>query len=420
MGPDTLAFRRVTKYGGLTNLPSSAAGRWSVIPTRLGARPLSFLTWARHLSMDVSNRWQKPAFVIGHKLSPFLLLFLTTSCTSVSQRLEEPAATSEEEAILSANAYVPPVLITPKTPRFPHAPRRLGKEGWVVLDFMVDPKGKPYEIEATRLGGHKSFVEEAVRAVEQFVYEPASLNGRPVHARTTRTIRFSLGDKLYPRVSRDFFHVYQNFLREAFEANSETAIHQSYQQLSAFGIQKTGEMELLNFAKALYASRIKDHFRAMEYLTDALSLENEDSVFQDEERLRHLQSLFWLQFHNKNFGAALDTWQRIEPKLSDSRKRSSYTNLVTQILGYKESERAFAARRSINGTKRFAHKLLTNAFTLSNVEGSLTTAKLYCISGFIIYEIELQVRYVVPPNLSDCRLVVTGSPNTTFTISENP
>ena len=119
MGPDTLAFRRVTKYGGLTNLSSSAAGRWSVIPTRLGARPLSFLTWARHLSMDVSNRWQKPAFVIGHKLSPFLLLFLTTSCTSVSQRLEEPAATSEEEAILSANAYVPPVLITPKTPRFP-------------------------------------------------------------------------------------------------------------------------------------------------------------------------------------------------------------------------------------------------------------------------------------------------------------
>jgi TonB family protein len=42
-----------------------------------------------------------------------------------------------------------------------------GGEGWVTLGFMVDPKGKPFEITVLASAGNKKFEQAAVRTLER-------------------------------------------------------------------------------------------------------------------------------------------------------------------------------------------------------------------------------------------------------------
>lgn len=57
-----------------------------------------------------------------------------------------------------------------------------GYGGWVQLGFMVDPKGKPFEITIIRSTGNKTFDKVAMESIERSVFEPASVNGQPIES----------------------------------------------------------------------------------------------------------------------------------------------------------------------------------------------------------------------------------------------
>jgi TonB family protein len=57
-----------------------------------------------------------------------------------------------------------------------------GAEGWVELGFMVDPRGKPFEVTVIRSTGNKVFEATATKAIEQSTFEPGSLDGKPIES----------------------------------------------------------------------------------------------------------------------------------------------------------------------------------------------------------------------------------------------
>ena len=69
-----------------------------------------------------------------------------------------------------------------KLPSFPRKALRLGKEGYVIVEFDVDTDGAvldPYVVEAAPQG---VFERSAIKAVRKWVYMPPSFNGQSVKA----------------------------------------------------------------------------------------------------------------------------------------------------------------------------------------------------------------------------------------------
>ena len=80
-----------------------------------------------------------------------------------------------------------------KPPSFPRKALRLGREGYVVVEFDVDTDGAvldPYVVEATPQG---VFERSAIKAVRKWVYIPPSFNGQSVKANNVQVrLNFNL------------------------------------------------------------------------------------------------------------------------------------------------------------------------------------------------------------------------------------
>jgi protein TonB len=84
----------------------------------------------------------------------------------------------------------PPRKIRNVAPEYPEIARRIHVSGEVVVDCLIDERGRVRE--ASVLRGHPLLAPAAVAAVERWVYEPSLLNGVPVQVLMTVTVRFAL------------------------------------------------------------------------------------------------------------------------------------------------------------------------------------------------------------------------------------
>lgn len=83
-----------------------------------------------------------------------------------------------------------PVVINEIKPIYPAKARESKQEGSVVVDALIDAKGKVRQIIV--LEGQDIFREAAVNAMKQFVFSPAQVEGRPVAVRIRYTLNFRL------------------------------------------------------------------------------------------------------------------------------------------------------------------------------------------------------------------------------------
>ncbi|MGD8331027.1 MAG: energy transducer TonB [Acidobacteriota bacterium] len=84
-----------------------------------------------------------------------------------------------------------PEKIVDVDPVYPELARRARKEGFVVLDAIIDKQGNVIDLTVLRpdvLG----LTEAAQEAVRQWKYTPTYFNGRPVEVRLTITVQFQL------------------------------------------------------------------------------------------------------------------------------------------------------------------------------------------------------------------------------------
>lgn len=86
-----------------------------------------------------------------------------------------------------------PRFLSRTRPNYPSIARRLGKEGTVVLRVTIDERGRATQVELLK-GAGSGFDEEAVDAVRNSTYVPATRNGKPVTCRAILPVRFVLKD----------------------------------------------------------------------------------------------------------------------------------------------------------------------------------------------------------------------------------
>jgi protein TonB len=78
-------------------------------------------------------------------------------------------------------------------PDYPPEAFRKRQEGWVELEFTVGVDGKVTNLQVARAQPSHVFDREATRAMQQWTFQPALKDGKPVESRLKRRVNFVLG-----------------------------------------------------------------------------------------------------------------------------------------------------------------------------------------------------------------------------------
>lgn len=103
-----------------------------------------------------------------------------------------PVAAPPQDKILTVGGAVSrPVLRTGQPPRYPQIALRARTQGDVVLQAVIDERGRVSDVRVLR-GLPMGLDQAAVDTVQDWTFEPAKLNGRPVKVYYTLTVKFQL------------------------------------------------------------------------------------------------------------------------------------------------------------------------------------------------------------------------------------
>ena len=338
-----------------------------------------------------------------------------------SSQPSQPSQLSQEHAdehVVAIRRYVPAVPQKKRNPRYPINSLQQGKEGWVVLNYMVDPEGNTYEIEATAYAGDPSFVKAAKRAAKRYQYEPAHFNGEPMHSGAATRITFRLSEgQIGARPA--FVRRYRAFSSQLENGATREQLDEASSALVDLGVSYLYEDAYLALARSAYADHLGDHVSAERSLERALRYQDEFKVFKTEKFQALQQQLFWQQVKVGSLGDALKTWAVIEPQVRENEDSESFLKTIAEFKRLQEEGRDFSATGTIYDHYRYSRKLLASAFSFTDVDGDLAESKLYCDQGFLGFAIEPNVRYDIRDDYRNCKLIVIGDPDTTFTVTEH-
>ena len=96
-----------------------------------------------------------------------------------------------EEPLRVGGEVKAPVLTNRVEPNYPEAARKARMEGVVILEAIITASGSVEEVKVLK-SVNPLLDASAVRAVQQWRYKPATLNGRAVRVYLTVTVTFNL------------------------------------------------------------------------------------------------------------------------------------------------------------------------------------------------------------------------------------
>jgi TonB family protein len=130
--------------------------------------------------------------------APVALALLLAARSALAQ--DAPSSGAPPSA---AASIVPPKLVTFVQAEFPPSEVAAGKGATVVLQIAIDAAGKVASVAVLQTAG-PAFDAAALAAVKQFVFEPATVGGRPIPVKIAYRYAFTMTDKLVKKYAADF------------------------------------------------------------------------------------------------------------------------------------------------------------------------------------------------------------------------
>ncbi len=121
-----------------------------------------------------------------------LLLIFSLACGAAAQSDPQNTPANPDRDSVTA-----PKLTSDPAPEYSDEARKARHQGTVVLSLVVDATGLPQDIKVQRSLG-MGLDEEAVKAVKQWRFEPATQNGQPVPVMINVEVNFRLYNHLAP------------------------------------------------------------------------------------------------------------------------------------------------------------------------------------------------------------------------------
>jgi len=103
---------------------------------------------------------------------------------------QEPVYTKDDKDVK------PPVVVADKKPSYTAAAMRKKIEGGVELQAVVDKEGRPTDVKVVKsLDKENGLDAEAVAALKEWRFKPATKDGKPVLMKVSVEMTFTLRDK---------------------------------------------------------------------------------------------------------------------------------------------------------------------------------------------------------------------------------
>lgn len=344
-------------------------------------------------------------------------------------------ATAQPESSTSVNV----VPVYRANPDYPAEALRQGKEGWVELSFVVGETGEVIEPMIEQSSGGAPFEREALRAIAQWKYEPATEGGVPVERALKTIIRFQLesGPRVRERASAAFVKNYQQLVRLVDTQNFEGAAA-LLAEMEAEERLNRYETAFLWWAKYVYLSRTSssDVAQMRRALERAIGSE-EDMYLSMEQFVAAAERLVVLHAQARDISAAIGMFERLRDAVAELAEDlataglsavSSHAQVVARLQpGYDamlelvESDELMAMNGSVGEFDYWVHDLLRPSFSLADIDGRLDSLDVRCERGRRRFDtVPVDTVWRVPEDWGACGIYIRGVPGTTFAFREYP
>jgi TonB family protein len=335
-------------------------------------------------------------------------------------------ALAQDSGQLEASTYRPAEPVDRPNPNYPSSALSSGKEGWVMLSFVISPSGDVTETMIEDSSGVEAFERAAMRAVESWKYRPATQDGEPVEQAMTKTrIQFRFEDKA-EGASSSFVSKYRRIVRLINEKDFAAA-----EPLIAeleFG-QRTNLYEDAWFwwAKYVYlsSSGSTDTAEMRRSLQRAIGYEEE--YLTPEQFVAAGERLVVLHARALDIAAAIATYERLRDART-ARRADAYEAVIANLqpsyermLQLVNGNELLVVNATVGEFDYWVHDLLRRSFSVADIAGRLDALDIRCERGTRRYNaVPLDTIWTIPESWGTCGAYIKGERGTTFAFREHP
>ncbi len=288
-----------------------------------------------------------------------------------------------------------------------------GNEGWAVVNFMVDPGGKPFEVTVSRSTGNKALDEMARRSIENSRFEPGSLNGKPIESGYEMKYVLWNGRAQLSGAKRGFIAGYEALAR-AIDAGDRAAADAAMKKLE---ITNLYEDAYFGMAAYLYAKKWGDERQQLDGLLRAIAEEHTAHLLPSDMFKAALQISLQLQVNMRLYAEALDTFGKLQQAGADANTLARLRPAIDQLEKIRSDDSAYEVPGEMPDGSWNLH-LFKRHFQAHVSEGYISQVKLRCQKRYVFFEFDPQLEYQIDSKAGDCSMELIGAPGTRFKLTQ--
>lgn len=289
-------------------------------------------------------------------------------------------------------------------------------EGYVRLHYKINTDGQVSDISVVSVVGPKEFESRTVDAVKDWIYKPATLNGKPVATCHTLVVTFKMPTNkwgMQPGARPAIVSAYKAAIEDIKNNKLDEALA-DLRDASSKPRLNLYERGMLANATSAIALQKGDYLEA--HRTSAVALEFTSSDLPAMVNQTLLETRLKSALFLGDLVDALDAEDRLKTMKSFN-PSSPILEVVDQVRSKADSMPLFSVSAKIpevsEGESTFVGLYRRN-FAFLDIKGSLSDFTLNCRQQAVESKISESAEWHVPKSWSDCRVLVRGAPGTTF------
>lgn len=310
-----------------------------------------------------------------------------------------------------------------KPPRYPVQARQTGTEGWVLVSFIVDVDGSVKDIEILDTSIENYFEKPSLRAIEQWTYEPATIDGQPVPQAKTEVRLLFIFEGSNGGVRPHFNRRYKQAVTAIQEEDFETA-EALIEELEEKKKRLIAEVGYLDVLKGTYWLAKGVEWKALRFYERALTIADN---FPETNTYRNLlHQSFVLSVRQNYLLRAIRHYNRMVEVGGDLKPDDPVRQMAERIQIFLDGDTPFATQVKIfepcstcqEGRPFGSHSLYRNRFAITEIDGRIGELKLLCGFQNVTLAFEPDMMWNIEADWGQCDVHIYGDAGTTFKLVE--
>lgn len=345
-----------------------------------------------------------------------------------------PVVADEPEGVGEAAAPAPPRsiparataarIIEAQVPRYPITELQWGREGWVILSYVIRPDGSVGDVLVDNSSGVEGFEKAALKAAAAQRFEPATIDGEAVE-QCAHKVRYTFAinePTLGGRQSfRGKYRKISTLLDQGDMAGAESALAE-VRDKGAWNLYEEARINLLNYELCRQKKDLDCQLTQLMRATFGDGAHLEPKLYPQVLELRAS-----VELTSGLYGQVLDTLNRrkeLKPRLAaDHPLLIAGEQIRTAIAGDQPigfDGRIKSESLATASAPSWGHQLLRRGFTIDQVAGQIDKVDIRCDWRRTTYDFDPALVWQIPESWGDCYVRVFGENQTTFKLVELP